>query len=165
MDQNEKCCRFTWSYPVLAGVPWFFRNSPCNKLLFSPDKKLDNFILKRSFTTIIYRSICSSLSNTEHLDTCECYMESLIHFSFRNKSHSAAYVISDLVYPTYIYASLNSPDLLKEFGEDICIHTDGRSILTDRIYSDNRLTLYTAIFKAITEAEELKVNHQSENNF
>jgi hypothetical protein len=88
-------------------------------------------------------------------------MESIINFSFKNKDYTASYVICDKNYPTYIYVSLNDQGLVKEFGEEICIHSDGKNLIEDQIYTGHRLELYAVIFQAIGKVEALKENSKA----
>jgi hypothetical protein len=88
-------------------------------------------------------------------------MESIINFSFKNKAYNASYVICDKNYPTYIYLSFTDAELVKEFGEEICIHSNGETLIEDHIYTDHRLELYTTIFHAIAKVEPLKENSKA----
>jgi hypothetical protein len=88
-------------------------------------------------------------------------MEPVINFKFRDQDYSAVYVISENAYPTYIYITLTAPELVREFGDEVCIHSDGRDILTNHIYTDRRLQLYSAIFEAIKEVARLKENSEA----
>lgn len=88
-------------------------------------------------------------------------MESIIQFAFRENKYTASYIICDREYPTYIYISLKNEALVKEFGEELVIHCNGGEMLTNHIYSDTRITLYKAIFDAISGIETLKENTEA----
>jgi hypothetical protein len=92
-------------------------------------------------------------------------MESVIQFKFREQEHSATYVISENAYPTYIYITLKEAELIKEFGDEICIHSDGKDVLTNHVYTDRRLQLYRSIFDAINARESLQENSKEHTNF
>jgi hypothetical protein len=85
-------------------------------------------------------------------------MEALVSFSFRENQYSASYTICEREHPTYIYVSLKNADLVQEFGEELVLHSNGRTLLDDHVYTENRLELYTAVFKAISGKEVLKEN-------
>lgn len=85
-------------------------------------------------------------------------MESSVNFNFRNRHHTVSYTVCDREYPTYIYITLKDEVLVKEYGEELVLHSNGGKLLVNDIYSEHRLDLSMAIFMAISAVENLKEN-------
>ena len=100
------------------------------------------------------------MATLEHLDPNSVSMESVISFVYGNKNCSASFVVCEKGFPTYIYLTLLDKELVEKFGEDICLHSDGRQLLTDQVYTGDRMELYSAVFKVIQNTVQLGVNNQ-----
>lgn len=81
-----------------------------------------------------------------------------MRFRFREQYYSADYLISQENYPTYIFVWFGDPALVKEFGNEICIHTDGNKLLDEHIHSEKWRDLFTSVFEAICHKENLFKN-------
>lgn len=90
-------------------------------------------------------------------------MDSIVRFSFREQFYTADYLISQESYPTYIFAWFHDAELVKEFGNEICIHTDGDNMLDEHIHAEKWRQLFTAVFKAISSREALFNNPKPAN--
>ncbi len=82
-------------------------------------------------------------------------METSINFNFRGKQYCAAYTICKRDNPVYIYITLMDEALIKEFGEEIVMHSQNGALLVDHIFTAHRYELYTAIFKSVAAVEQL----------
>lgn len=89
-------------------------------------------------------------------------MEPSINFIFRTKQYSARYTICKRAFPVYIYITLLDEALIKEFGEEIVMHSKDGELLVDHVFTAHRYELYTAIFKAVAAVEKL-TNDRLEN--
>lgn len=91
-------------------------------------------------------------------------MEGIIQFQFRDRQFSATYLISEEAYPTYIYIWFTDDELIQQFGEEVCLHTDGKELLPNHIFSAAREELFLAIFTTIKAGVELSSNPHSKTN-
>jgi len=78
-------------------------------------------------------------------------MEGTIHFTYKNKDHSANYLICQRQEPHYIFIFFKNEELMKEFGAEICIHSAGNAMLEDNIFSENRRNLFASVFPAVMQ--------------
>ncbi|MCE3281825.1 MAG: hypothetical protein K0Q66_562 [Chitinophagaceae bacterium] len=100
------------------------------------------------------------MATLEHLDPKSVFMESLISFNYHDKNYSASFVVCEKGFPTYIYLTLLDETLAEKFGEEICLHSDGRQLLADHVYTEERLELYKLVFEVIQNTVQLGVNNQ-----
>lgn len=77
-----------------------------------------------------------------------------------DKDHAANYVVCEKDYPTYIYVSFTSEKLIRKFGEEICIHSDGTKVLDSNVHTTTRLELFNNIFSEVQKLVELKINNE-----
>ena len=82
-------------------------------------------------------------------------MEPSINFLFRTKQYSARYTVCKRAFPVYIYITLLDEALIKEFGEEIVMHSKDDELLVDHVFTAHRYELYTSIFKSVAAAEQL----------
>ena len=83
-------------------------------------------------------------------------MEGHINFQFENETYTANYVICQKQDPTYIYVFFESENLKKEFGEEVCMHTQDNKLLESNIYSDRRLELFSELFLQVMKLHSMK---------
>lgn len=85
-------------------------------------------------------------------------MEGMLQFRFMNRDHTASYMVCEKDYPTYIYITLRDEKLIRRFGEDVCIHTDGNALIADNVFTDTRRDLFNIIFDALKKLVTLRAN-------
>lgn len=85
-------------------------------------------------------------------------MEGMLQFRFMNRDHTANYMVCEKDYPTYIYITLRDEKLIRRFGEDVCIHTDGSKLIADNVFTDTRRDLFNNIFDELRKQVPLRTN-------
>ena len=81
-------------------------------------------------------------------------MDKTIQFRYSDKTYSAEVVSSFNEKPFYFFILFNSKDLIEEFGDELSIATDGKSILNLTIADKKVGTLKEAIFQEIQKVPE-----------
>lgn len=82
-------------------------------------------------------------------------MTKQISFTFQEKEFSATYVVSSERFPFYIFVSLLNPELIKQFGEDIAIKSDGKRVLGGSDIPEGIQALRKVLFTHINKVEQL----------
>lgn len=85
-------------------------------------------------------------------------MEGIIHFNYHQQQYSASYLVCQRRFPTYIYVTFNNQDLVRKFGEEVVIHTDGQTVLTNHVYSEQRIELFIILLNSIKGLVSLRSN-------
>jgi hypothetical protein len=82
--------------------------------------------------------------------------DTIIQFSFLNKTYSAEVVPSFSEKPFYFFILFNENEIIREFGEELCIATiDGNSITNNNIATNTKVkNLKEVIFREIQKVPE-----------
>ena len=81
-------------------------------------------------------------------------MDTDVTFYFRGKKYSCSAFIDCLEYPCFIFVLFTDNDLVREFGEEITIKTDGYVRLQKRDDSPGLIELRQAIFDVLKPLPE-----------
>lgn len=76
-------------------------------------------------------------------------MDLVVQFVYREKDYSSDAYLSFEEEPYYIFVSLKDADLIREFGDEITIKTDGETVLPRRNDFPALHLLYQTIFDAL----------------
>jgi hypothetical protein len=73
----------------------------------------------------------------------------VLSFTFRNKVYDCDFFIDNSCFPCFIFVFLKDKDLIKEFGDDITIKTDGDNRLPKKDDYPELAALRQALFDVI----------------
>ena len=76
-------------------------------------------------------------------------MALVLSFTFRNKAYDCEYFVDKSAFPYFLFVLLNDKDLIKKFGEDITLKTDGDNRLPKKDDYPDLAELRQTIFDAI----------------
>ncbi len=81
-------------------------------------------------------------------------MELNVQFKFRNKSYSCSALIDTSADPCFVFVILEDKALIKEFGEEVTIKTDGWKLLPKKDDYAELVELRQALFVAVKKFPE-----------
>lgn len=84
-------------------------------------------------------------------------MQKQINFNYQGKQYAAVYIVSAEHYPIYVFVSFLHPDLIKKFGEDIAIKTDGNKVVGQSDIPVGINDLKRTLFQIINQVEQLNL--------
>lgn len=86
-------------------------------------------------------------------------MEHQINFTYKEQIYPAKVVLSLQDDGCYVFCIIQDSQLIREFGSDIDIPTDGELVLPDRIIGKEVIEFKTAILEAVKKIPEFR-NYQ-----
>lgn len=81
-------------------------------------------------------------------------------FNFRNKEYLCSSYIDSSVYPCLVFVVLADPFLIREFGEEITVKTDGEQLLAKKDDYPQLMLLRVALLDAIKKMKAFAPVHQ-----
>lgn len=81
-------------------------------------------------------------------------METVVQFLFRGQLYSCCFLIDTMEEPSFIFCFLQDVELIKVYGDEVSIKTDGRQMLPRRADYPALIELRQAIFCAIQNTKE-----------
>ncbi|MGB8195241.1 MAG: hypothetical protein WCF67_25110 [Chitinophagaceae bacterium] len=81
-------------------------------------------------------------------------MDTEIQFTFRSKAYRCTFFIDCTDYPCYIFTFLTDKELIKQFGDEITLKTDGQILLPKKDDFGELRTLRETMFTAVKEIPE-----------
>ncbi len=91
-------------------------------------------------------------------------MEFITSFIFEGKIHAAKCIVCNRQHPIYVYVSLEDKQLIREFGEELCIHIERSDLLTAHLTSDRMIEVHTAAFKGVKRMLEFSLVNDWQNS-